>query len=168
MSGLLRNLLTLFSAWLSPARPDPWSLVSSCFWISPLDCGTSVLKSDRYLQLSEAAQLDFLVKTRLLGPLLRGGVRFVNASQLIRFARPVGMFKRVQIQTGIVYADEKCAYFRHVLLVGQERHAEVLVKMKFKKGTVTVCPRELLGPCLAARPAYLQAWDEVLDALQQP
>ena len=81
------------------------SRVITHFWVTPLDCGISTLKSDKYLQFAEAAQVDYLAKTRLFHTLLRDGLRFVNASQLVKFSRPVGMFQRVRIETAIVFAD---------------------------------------------------------------
>lgn len=165
MSGIVRNLLTLIAAFLGGVKTGPWSQVTSHFWVSPLDCGTSVLKSDRYLQLAEAAQLDFLVKTRLLGTLVRRRLRFVNAAQLVRFSGPIGMFSRVRVETTIAFADEKFAYFSHSLFVGSGKQAEVLVKMKFKNGPITVCPFDLIGPSAAPKPACLQAWDQALEAM---
>ena len=164
MSGIIRNLLTLFQA-LFAARTDPRSRVSSHFWVTSLDSGTRVLKSDKYFQLAEAAQLDFLVKTSLLAKLLRGGVHFINASQLVKFARPIGVFKRVRVETAIIYADAKCAYFSHAMFVGSQQHGEVLVKMKFKKGAVTCPPSEIIDTHFQSKPVHVEIWDQALEAM---
>lgn len=167
MSGIVRNLLTLFRAFWTRGRVDPWAPVRCHFWITPFDCGTSVLKSDKYLQLAESAQLDFLVKTGLLGNLLRGRCSFVNASQLVKFLKPVGMLKRVCMETSIIYADDKCTYFSHSLLVKGKRHGEVLVKVKFKKGGLTVRPAEIFGECRLQKPCHIEAWDQTLGQMQR-
>ncbi|SFU86044.1 Thioesterase-like superfamily protein [Polaromonas sp. YR568] len=164
MSGLIRNLFTLLWAFFRGAA-DPASRVIAHFWISPLDAGTHVLKSDKYLQLAEAAQLDYLIRTKLMGTLLRRRLQFVNASQLVKFARPIPMFRRVRVETDIVFADEKCAWFSHTLFLGGQQHAEVLVKMKFKKGSLTVPPAEVIGRRFGAKPPHLEAWDRALDAM---
>lgn len=164
MSGLIRNLLTLVGAFFRGSA-DPASRVIAHFWITPFDAGTQVLKSDKYLQLAEAAQLDYLIRTKLMGTLLRRRLRFVNASQLVKFARPIAMFRCVRVETAIVFADEKCAYFSHTMFVGDQQHAEVLVKMKFKKGSLTVPPGEIIGQRFGAKPAHLDAWDRALDAM---
>ncbi len=135
------------------------------FLITPLDCGIRTLKSDKYLQLAEAAQIDYLVRTGLFQRLLRDGVRFVNASQLVKFSRPVGMFQRVRMETAIVFADDKCVYFSHVLSWGAHRHGEVLVKMKFKKGALTVRPSDLIDHAFTAKPASIDSWDLALAAM---
>ncbi len=164
MSGLIRNLFTLLGAFFRGSA-DPASRVVAHFWITPFDAGTQVLKSDKYLQLAEAAQLDYLIRTKLMGTLLRRRLQFVNASQLVKFARPIAMFSRVRVETAIVFADEKCAYFSHMLFLGDQQHAEVLVKMKFKKGSLTVPPGEIIGQRFGVKPAHLEAWDRALDVM---
>lgn len=165
MSGLFRNLLTLLRAIFAAGAAGTGARVTSWFWVTPLDAGTRVLKSDRYLQFAEAAQLDYLVRTKLMGKLLRRRLSFVNASQLVKFTRPIAMFKRVRVETAIIFADEKCAWFSHAMFIGAEQHAEVLVKMKFKKGSLTVRPGELITQVFAGRPPQLEAWDRALDAM---
>lgn len=164
MSGLIRNLFTLLWAFFRGAA-DPASRVVAHFWITPLDAGTHVLKSDKYLQLAEAAQLDYLIRTKLMGTLLRRRLRFVNASQLVKFTRPIPMFRRVRVETAIVFADEKCAYFSHTMFVGGQQHAEVLVKMKFKKGVLTVPPSEVIDQSFTSKPPHLEAWDRALNEM---
>jgi acyl-CoA thioesterase FadM len=164
VSGLIRNLFTLLWAFFRSSA-DPGSRVVAHFWITPFDAGTQVLKSDKYLQLAEAAQLDYLIRTKLMGTLLRRRLRFVNASQLVKFSRPIVMFRRVRVETAIVFADEKCAYFSHTLFVGDQQHAEVLVKMKFKKGSFTVPPGEVIAQRFGSKPPHLDAWDRALDAM---
>jgi acyl-CoA thioesterase FadM len=165
MIGLARNLLTFVHAGLSGRDHTPQEPLTTRFRVTPFDVGIRVLKSDRYLQFAEAAQLDFMVRTRCAGPLVRAGIGFVNASQLIKFAKPIGLFQRVEVDTAIVFADDKCAYFSHTLCVQGTPHAEVLVKMKFKRGRETVRPHDVFGKCPDEKPAHLVAWDEALDRI---
>ena len=165
MSGLWRNLLTIIRALVSRGIFTSQSRITSHFWVTPFDSGTRVLKSDRYLQFAESAQLDFLIKTKLMGKLLRSGIAFVNASQLVKFMRPIGLFERVRVETKVLCTDEKCAYFSHALFVDDRQCGEVLVKMKFKKGSITVRPVEVVGPCLFAKPSYVEKWDKALEAM---
>lgn len=166
MSGLIRNLFTLIWALFAPGRFDAQSRVSCHFLVTPFDCGTSVLKSDKHLPLVESAQLDFLTKTKLIGKLMRSNIHFVNASQFVKFMRPVRMFWRVRIKTSIIYADEKCAYFSHCLFLQNQKQGEVLVKMKFKRGAVTVSPIEIAGNLPTVKHKHVRAWDKTLEAMQ--
>ena len=131
MSGILRNLIAIIRALFSWGDSTPQSRVITHFRVAPFDAGMRVLKSDKSLQLVGCAQLDFMVRTRLITRLLREGIGFVNASQLVRFDRPIGMFTRVRIETAVLCADDKFTWFAHTLWVGDTEHAEVLVKMKF-------------------------------------
>ncbi|HTE40983.1 MAG TPA: thioesterase family protein [Steroidobacteraceae bacterium] len=165
MSGIVRNLIAIVIAYFARGQFDARSRVDSSYWVTPFDSGISVLKSDKYLQLAEAAQLDFLIKTKLLKRLTSGGIAFVNASQFVRFGKPIRIFDRVRVETQIAYSDDKCAYFSHFLFVGELQHAEVLVKMKFKKGRITVPPAEIIGACELTKPPHLEAWDQMLTAM---
>ena len=39
------------------------------------------------------------------------------------------------------------------------------MKMKFKKGSVTVPPTEIAGKLPSVKPEHLRAWDETLEAM---
>ncbi len=164
MSGLLRNLLTAIGALWRRRSAGPQSRTLVHFRVTPLDTGIATLKSDRYLQMAESAQLDHGIQTGLLRVMLRQRCNFVNASQLVRFARPVRLFDRVAVTSQVIYADDKCAYFQHVFTVRASLHAEVWVKMKFKKGRLTINPMQLLGAFSGPKPVFLQHWDDTLAA----
>ena len=168
LAGLPRNLATVVAALVQRDSAPAQSCVRAWFHITPLDTGLSKLKSDRYLQLAEAAQLDFLIRTGLMRTMLARRYAFVNGAQLVRFARPVAVFSRVSIDTRVVWADAKWAWFSHALSVRDTHCAEVLVKMKFKHGARTVTPAELLGEFNGPLPEPLRRWDETLAALDAP
>lgn len=165
MSGLIRNLITFIVALLSRRRFDTQSKITCCFRITPFDCGVSVLKSDKYFQLAESAQLDFLVKTKVFNKLRAEGLSFVNVSQLVKFMKPVGVFSRVRIETRIAFTDEKCAYFSHSIFLGDHQYSEVLVKMKFKQGAITISPADVLGKFEWGKLPYLQSWNQTLELI---
>ncbi|WP_395058371.1 thioesterase family protein [Polaromonas sp.] len=167
MSGLLRNLLTIIRALWHYRSARPQSRLQVTFLVTPFDTGIATLKSDRYLQMAESAQLDYVIRTGLVGRMLRQGYSFVNASQLVRFTRPVRLFSRVAVASKVIHADDKCAYFHHVFTVGALIHADVFVKMKFKKGRLTIAPAELLGNFAGPKPALLQHWDNTLAVATQ-
>lgn len=163
MGGLLRNVLTLLLASLRRERKAPDQMLSARFLVTPLDVGVIKLKSDRYLRLTEAAQIDFLVRTGLFGTLMRRRYAFVNASVLIRFTAPIKLFSWLTIESRVLYHDARVTYLEHVFLSGAVRCACVLVKMKFKHGRHTIAPPALLGSAgCTDKPDYLQAWDDAL------
>ncbi len=165
MSGFWRNLLTVLLALFGYASVRPLARITSHFWVTWFDTGLSKLKSDKYFQLVEAAQFDYMVRTGLIGITLKRGYHFVNLAQMVKFSKPVALFSRVTVQSQVLYADDKQVYFSHALFAQGQPCAEVLVKMKFKHGAVTVNPQTLLGPVDMAKPAVVQHWDETLAML---
>jgi acyl-CoA thioesterase FadM len=164
MSGLLRNFITFVFAFFKFGKREAKDSLSCQFFVSPFDCGLSVLKSDKYFQIVEAAQVDFLVRTKLFAKLLRGGIQFVNAAQTIRFAKPISMFSLVHVQTKIIFADEKSAYFAHTFMVRNVPCGVVLVKMKFKKNSKTLPPREVASSLPSVKSELLVSWDLMLES----
>jgi acyl-CoA thioesterase FadM len=162
MSALLRNLVTVILAWMRYGSVTPLATVVCKFWVSPFDVGISKLKSDRVAQLAEAAQFDYLMQTGLMGTLVKQGYAFVNAAQMVQFKQAIHLFSIVTMHTRVVFADDKWVYFEHTLYAGGAMCAQVWVKMKFKKGRVTVPPTELFGAVTMPKPAYIQAWDAAL------
>ena len=143
MSGLWRNLLTLLAAIF---KRDSGILQTGCcctFWVTPFDVGLRILKSDRYLQLAESAQLDFAVRSGLLGRMWRVRCAMVNAEQQIQFTQPIKLFDKVCVKTTIAFADTKFVHFQHVYVVRGLTCANVTVKAKFKTGRITQSAIEL-------------------------
>jgi acyl-CoA thioesterase FadM len=165
MSGLLRNLLAILVGLLGYGSRAATDVTVTNFWVTPFDTGLRVLKSDKYLQFAETAQVDYLLRVGKFFAVLRGGASFVNVAQLVKFARPVAMFSRVRVATLLIHADTKCAYFSHTLHTHSGQAAEVLVKMKFKKGSITIPPSAFLPHSFRAMPEKVSSWESVLKVL---
>jgi acyl-CoA thioesterase FadM len=164
MSGLLRNLRVLSCSPLHPGKARPLEATTATFWATPFDCGLKILKSDKYFQFVESAQIDYLLKIGKFFSLLGAGISFVNLAQLAKFTAPIPMFSRVQISTRLIFANEKCAYFSHVFAVHGVRSAEVLVKVKFKRRGITIKPSEVLSQSFTTTPGSVQSWEVALSA----
>ncbi len=164
MSGLLRNIITFLLGLAAYGSKAVGSVTELNFWVTPFDSGIRVLKSDKYLQLAESAQIDYLIKVGKLFTIIHAGASFVNVAQLVMFSRPVSIFSRIRVETQLIYADEKCAYFSHVVHARNGQAAEVLVKMKFKKGRITVAPSSFLPLSFAAVPARVIGFESALAA----
>ena len=152
MSGFLRNFLTLLAALF---KRDPAILQTGCsctFWVTPFDLGIRTLKSDKYLQLAESAQLDFGVRSGLLGRMRRARCSMVNLEQQIQFTQPTKLFDKVCVKTTIVFADAKFVHFQHLFSVDGRQCASVLVKAKFKAGRITKSAIDLTGLCFSNKP----------------
>jgi acyl-CoA thioesterase FadM len=164
VSGLLRNFIAFVLALFAQGSKAAADVTTVWFWVTPFDAGLRVMKSDKFLQFAETAQIDYLLRVGKFFSLIRSGVGFVNLAQVVTFARPVVMFSRVRVDTRLMYADEKCAYFSHTMHAGGSEAAQVVVKMKFKKGRITVPPLSVLPASFADKPAALHALDAALAA----
>ncbi len=143
MSGFWRSLLTLLVALL---KRDSETLQNGCFctfWVTPFDVGLRILKSDKYLQLAEAAQLDFGVRSGLLQRMRRVHCAMVNVEQQVQFMKPITLFSRIHVHTSIVSVDAKFVNFLHVYSVKGQHCADVTVKAKFKSGRITQSAADL-------------------------
>lgn len=163
MSGLLRNLIALLLGLFAQRSSSASDTVQTCFWVTPFDAGVRLLKSDKYLQYAETAQLDYLLKVGRFFSVLRSGASFVNVAQQVRFMRPIKLFSWVQVHTRLLYADDKCAYFCHGLHTHGVLAAEVLVKMKFKKRGITLAPSLFLDVHFVDVPEQVRNWEQALQ-----
>lgn len=146
MSGFWRNVLTLFAALFKQGSAILQTGCTCTFWVTPLDVGIRTLKSDKYLQLAEAAQLDFGVRSGLLGRMRESHCAMVNVEQQVVFVQPIKLFDKVCIYTSIVFADAKFVHFLHTYSVKGQPCASVLIKAKFKAGRITRSAVELVEP----------------------
>jgi acyl-CoA thioesterase FadM len=159
---MVRNLLVLLTSSLRPrvACDQP---LACAFRVMPWDVGISTFKSDSYFAVAESAQADFLVRTGLFGPMLAGRMRWVNLGQAARMERPLRLFQRFEVTTQVLCVDDRHAYFSHRFGSRAGHHAQVLVKVKFKQGRITVPPQQVLGPQALEKPAAVLAMDGMLS-----
>jgi len=120
-------------------------------------------KSDRYFFVADLAQFDFAAHVGLLRPFLREGVRWVNLAQACCFKQPLRLLQPYSVVTRVVCVDERHTYLSHSFESAGQIHAEVLVKMKFKKGRRTLPPRSFFPLAPATRSLAIDALD-ALDA----
>ena len=155
MSGIWRNLLTLLTAVFSKDQSILKTGCSCTFLVTPFNVGISALKSDKYWQLAESAQLDFGLRSGLVRRMRQAGCSMVNVTQNIQFESPVKLFDRTTVQTNIVFADAKYVYFQHVYSAKGHACATAIVKGKFKAGRITKSALELTGLTFAVKPSFL-------------
>ena len=168
MSGLLRNFITFLLGLFAFGSKAIGEVTTISFWVTPFDSGLRVLKSDKYLQLAESAQIDYLIKVGKFFKIVQSGASFVNVAQLVKFAKPVSIFSRIRVETQLLYADEKCAYFAHLMYSRHGQVAEVLVKMKFKKGRITVAPNLFMPLSFAKVPKKVLSLESALATFLDP
>ena len=144
MSGFWRNLLTVFFAIF---KKDALILSAGCtcqFLVTPFDVGLKTLKSDKYFQLAESAQIDFGIRSGFLKRMRHAKCAMVNVSQEIQFSKPIKLFDMVQVRTHIVATDQQFIHFEHTYWVREQLCSTVKIKAKLKAGRMTVPANQLL------------------------
>ncbi|HEY8359914.1 MAG TPA: thioesterase family protein [Ramlibacter sp.] len=154
----MRLLLTVARAVLAPRHP-PDVPVACRFRVMPSDVGIATFKSDRYFTVADAAQFDFAIRVGLMRPAFAEGIRWVNLAQACRFQRPLRLFQAYEVVTRVACVDARHAYFSHSFTTADATHAEVLVKVKFKSGRVTVAPQRFFPQAPTTRSAAIDALD---------
>lgn len=165
MSGLFRNTLALAAALLSRRRHPSDACLWRAFRVGPFDVGYRILKSDKYLELAEAAQVDFFVRTGLFQRLWRQRIHAANAALMVRFARPVPLLARLRVSTEVLHADDRYLYLRHRFCRGETVQAELLVRMVLRQGRMPVAPVMLVAGRYDEEPLMVTRWTAALDEL---
>lgn len=156
----MRNALVACAAAFRP-RVAASDTLECCFRVMPWEVGTRILNSDRYFAIAEAAQVDLVIRAGLMRRMVREGVHWANVAQSARFRLPLKLLRSFTVVTRIDCADARHAFLSHRFVSAQGEHALVGVKAKFKRGAVTVPPRELFG----ALPEALTPLAAALDGL---
>jgi acyl-CoA thioesterase FadM len=129
----------------------------------PWDVGMATFKSDRYFSVADLAQFDFAIRIGLLRPFWREGVRWVSLAQACCFKRPLRLLQAYSVLTRVVCVDARHAYISHSFESAGQVHAELLVKMKFKSGRLTLPPQRFFPQAGTNRTLAIDALDS-LDA----
>jgi acyl-CoA thioesterase FadM len=112
---LVRFLFVMFRArFRSRIGPLDESVVR--FTALPQDCDLNFhLNAGRTVSFMDVARIELIGRMRLMGLLLRRGLRPVGGGTVVRFRREVRPFERFDIRSRVVGWDEKWIYVEHVV-----------------------------------------------------
>ena len=117
-----------------------------------------------YLSLQDLARMDYMIRAQALKKISEQGWYPVVASEMIRFRRSLGLFKKFELKTRLISWDDRYLYLEHKFVCQGEVMALGMIRARFlsKKGGA-VSPQELmkvLNLDLKAPefPAHLTEW----------
>jgi acyl-CoA thioesterase FadM len=113
-------------------------------WPSDIDWNGHV-NNGQYLTLMDHGRLDHLVRTGLVGLLLKAGCRPVVATASIRFRREILPFMRCRLVTRIRGWDDRRTYFSHRIERDNAVCAEADVAIAIRLNNRTASIVELLS-----------------------
>lgn len=143
-SYLFRASLTTARAFSQPRMGllDTIELPFSA-WPDDLDWNGHV-NNGRVLTLMDQGRLDHMIRTGLLGVMLKARGRPIVAKAEISFRREIFAFKRSTLTTRLESWDERRAYFVHQILRRGEVCAEARLAIAVRAGGKTISVEEVL------------------------
>ena len=133
MSHALRSLAVLaHNPWGKPANPlKPFHFY---FRVMPWDCDINIhLTNGRYPQRLDHARTRFFLQIGSGLLFAHKGWRSVLASQTLIFIREIKPFALVDIESRVLYWDEKYFYMEHRFLVEGRLHAKCVARIAVLK-----------------------------------
>ncbi|MDG0817112.1 acyl-CoA thioesterase [Bdellovibrio svalbardensis] len=123
-----------------------------------------------YFSLQDLARTDYMIRIGALDTISSKGWYPVVVAERLRFRKSLKLFQKFEIQTKLVFWDDKYIYIEHTFMSGGEAVAWGTIRTRFlsKKGGI-VSPKELmsaLGHDLAPAQMteYLKNWAAAEDA----
>ena len=93
---------------------------------------------------TEFARWNFIAGTDLAGAALNKKWSFMVGSQAVRYRHEISAFRKYQVKTELVAADESWLWLRHTVHSGGRCCAHVLARVIIKEGRATVPAKEIL------------------------
>ena len=164
----------LFATILGHLRPriDALGTTVSRFTVMPTDCDLNFhLNAGRFLSFMDAARMDLLSRTRLIGPLLKRRWRPLMGGVVVRYRRSILPLRRFSVRSRIAGWDEKWFYVEHVVERngGVCAHAYVRTLIRTSENR-NVSPSDVLALIgqqdvpAPALPEFVSQWRAMEDA----
>jgi acyl-CoA thioesterase FadM len=122
-----------------PLKLGDTSRISLRVWPGDLDLYLH-MNNGRYLSLMDLGRLDFIIRVGLLPFMRRQGWRPLLAAATTRFWRSLKPFQRFEMETKVVWWDEKWIYLEQEMLHEGHLAAQGMMKMVIKSPQGTVAP----------------------------
>jgi acyl-CoA thioesterase FadM len=156
----------LFSRYSSPLNLSDQSTIQ--FRVLPTDIDIlGHMNNGRYLSFLDLARVNYLIRAKLFFTLAQKKIYGVVAGEMIRFKKPINLFKQFQIVTRLIGWDKNFFYIWHTFKMGDELCAIAVVKICFlhkKKGRLTtddILPIFGLDAEAKELPSWIHDWKEV-------
>jgi acyl-CoA thioesterase FadM len=107
MNLWLRLLWMLMTVWRRPGLLLPSGTARLSFRVWPHDLDTSLhMNNGRYWTLMDLGRIDLVIRSGLLGPVLRNRWTPVASAGTIRFRRELRLFQAFDIETRLIFWNE--------------------------------------------------------------
>ena len=180
MNLYLRLLYMLVVSFLKPKVAHALDSTSLNFCVLPNDLDLNGhMNNGRYLTIMDIGRMDFVLRLRLAGYVIRNGYIPVLSSATMRYRLPLLPFQKYSLTTRILCWDDKWVFMEHRFIIkGGKKDGAVaaigLVKGSFfsKKTRGTIPTGDIMAAIGLDEksppiPTYLQKWQESEEALRE-
>jgi acyl-CoA thioesterase FadM len=133
MTRWLRIIITIITAqFRKKTNPDEEISLKFRVWVTDVDF--SIMNNTAMLAITELGRWDLAVRTGFLNYARKNRLYLPLASISSQFIRPLRRFQKFQLNTQLIYWDEKWIYISHSISRKGKMVAVALAKCAVKKG----------------------------------
>lgn len=124
---------------------NPLSIATLYFRVWPFDLDMNLhVNNGRYLTMMDLGRIHLTALSGILLPSIKKGWMPVLGSAKIHYLKPLNLFNRFQMQTQVVYWDEKWIYLEQKFFHKDILCATALVKALFTSKTGKIPPDKII------------------------
>ena len=180
MNLYLRLFYMLIATFFKPKVADELDETRLRFSVWPNDLDLNGhMNNGRYLTIMDIGRMDFVLRLKLAGYVIRNGYIPVLSSVTMRYRLPLLPLQKYTLSTRILCWDDKWVFMEHRFIIrGGNKDGAIaaigLVKGSFfsKKIRGTIPTGDIMAAIGLSEPSppipgYLQKWQESEEALRQ-
>ena len=139
MNLYLRLIIYFCKLWCTSKRTNisvlGCSTVRMHVWPNDLDFNMH-MNNGRYLTVMDIGRFDFMIRTGMFKIAMKKGYGPVLGSAKVRYRLPLMPFQAYDLQTQLVYWDEKWAYFEQRFIIANGDKAGAVAAIALLKGSL--------------------------------
>lgn len=148
-------------------RPTAWSIFRTPFRVTPLDLDQlGHMNNGRYLTILDLGRMDLMLTSGLWSKCKELGWYPVVAAQTISYRKSLHPAERFDVVTKLLGIEDRWVFMEQSFCIGDEVHAQAIVKARFLKRSGGGVPAEellaVVGPTPEGRevPGWVHTWSD--------
>lgn len=136
MSLFIRSLWVYILSFFRPRLADILDVARLDFHVLPNDLDTNIhMNNGRYLTIMDLGRFDLVLRTGLLGHMLRQKAMPVLSAAQVRWRLPLHPFQKFTLETRVVCWDDKWVYMEQRFIIRGGQKAGAVAAIGIVKGS---------------------------------
>ena len=160
----------------SRIQPLDASVIQSRVW--PLDLDANIhMNNGRYLSIMDLGRLDLIVRVGVVREVIKKRWMPVLSAATIRYRIPLMPFQKFNLETRVVWWDEKWFYMEQKFIITEGKKAGAVAAIAFVKGSFYDRDKKQTVPSTDVtqlmgimhtpnQPAYIKSWQVAEDDMR--